>query len=138
MWQTMIRPLFDAAFVLLEYEPSKTQKENLKCFRRKTFKQFMMISKRTSTILVEEMIGVDMEKMAQKLVIECKKQWEERKRKEEITPKAKLEKQNNLLRAVPNTWCKLINSQVTPCPKCKKTRSGMFQLAYEKYTPHRN
>ena len=120
MWQTMIRPLFDAAFVLLEYEPSKTQKENLKCFRRKTFKQFMMISKRTSTLLVEEMIGVDMEKIAQKLVIECKKQWEERKRKEEITPKAKLEKQNNLLRAVPNTWCKLINSQITPCPKCKK------------------
>ena len=62
-----------------------------------------MISKRTSTTLVEEMIGVDMEKMAQKVVIECKKQWKERKRGDEITPKVKVEKQNNLLRAVPNT-----------------------------------
>jgi len=107
IWQTMIRPLFDAAFVLLEYDPSKTQKENLKRFRRKTFKPFMMISKRTSTEIVEEMLGVDMEKMAHKLVTECKKQWEERKRRHEITSKAKIEKQNNLLRAIPNTWCKI-------------------------------
>ena len=92
----IVRSLFDTAFVLLEYEPSKMQKENLKCFSRKTFKQFMMISKRSSTSLVEEMIGADMDKMAQKLVIECKKQWEERKIKEEITPKAGLEKQNFL------------------------------------------
>jgi len=79
IWQT-IRPLFDAVFVLLEYDPSKTQKENLKCFRRKTFKQFMMISKRTSTAIVEEMLGVDIEKMAHKLVTECKKQWEEKEK----------------------------------------------------------
>ena len=76
----MIRPLFDAAFVLLEHDPSKTQKENLKRFRRKTFKQFMMISKRTSTAIVEEMLGVDIEKMAHKLVTECKKQWEEKEK----------------------------------------------------------
>jgi len=80
----------------------------------------MMISKRTSTEFVEEMLGVDMEKMAHKLVTECKKQWEERKRRHEITSKAKIEKQNNLLRAIPNTWCKLVKSQITPCPKCKK------------------
>jgi len=43
-----------------------------------------------------------------------------RKRRHEITSKVKVEKQNNLLRAVPNTWCKLVNSQITPCPKCKK------------------
>jgi len=47
--------------------------------------------------------------------------WEERKRGDEITPKGKLKKQENLLRTVPNTCCKLINSQVTPCPKCKKS-----------------
>ena len=75
IWQTMIRPLFDVAFVLLEYDPSKTQKENLKRFRRKTFKQFMMI-KRTSTAIVEEMLGLDMEIMAHKLVTECEKQWD--------------------------------------------------------------
>jgi len=30
MWQTMVKPLFNAALVLLEYEPSETQKNNLK------------------------------------------------------------------------------------------------------------
>ena len=29
MWQTMVKPLFNAALVLLEYEPSETQKNNL-------------------------------------------------------------------------------------------------------------
>ena len=120
MWQTMIRPLFDAAFVLLEYEPSKSQKENLKCMWRKTFKQFLMISKRISTKLVEEMIGSDLELTAQNLVLECKKQWGERKKGETVSGKVKLPKQKNLLRAVPNTWCKLLNTQVTPCPKCRK------------------
>ena len=120
MWQTMIRPLFDVAFVLLEYEPSKSQKENLKCMWRKTFKQFLMISKRISTKLVEEMIGSDLELTAQNLVLECKKQWGERKKGETVSGKVKLPKQNNLLRAVPNTWCKLLNTQVTPCPKCRK------------------
>ena len=42
------------------------------------------------------------------------------KKGEDVTKKAKLRKQVNLLRVVPNTWCKLLNSQVTPCPKCKK------------------
>ena len=70
----------------------------------------MMISKRTSTAIVKEMRGIDMEKIAHKVVIECNKQWEERKRGDEIISKAKVEKQNNLLRAVPNTWCKLVNS----------------------------
>ena len=77
----------------------------------------MMFSKRTSTAIVEVILGVDMEKMAHKLVTECKKQWEERKRRHEITSKAKVEKQKNLLRAAPNTWCKLVNSQITPCPQ---------------------
>jgi len=72
MWQTMIRPLFDATFVLLGYEPSKTQKENLKCMWRKTFIQFLMISKRICTKIVK--VGIDLEMMAQNLVLECKKQ----------------------------------------------------------------
>ena len=120
MWQTMIRPLFDATFVLLEYEPSKTQKENVQRLWRKTFKQFLMISKRINTKLILEMAGSDIEKTAENLVSECKKQWENRKRGEDVAKKTKLRKQVNLLRAVPNTWCKLLNTQVAPCPKCKK------------------
>ena len=60
----MVKPLFNAVLVLLEYEPSATQKENLKRVWRGTFKQFMMISKRTSTMLVDEMINSNLEEIA--------------------------------------------------------------------------
>ena len=48
-----------------------------------------MINKRTSIAIVKEMLGVDMEKMTHKLVIEHKKQWEERKIGDKITSKTK-------------------------------------------------
>ena len=87
MWQSMVKPLFDAALVLLKYEPSKTQKENLNRAWRQTFKQFMMISKRTSTKLVQEMIGSNLESIAENVVTQCKAQWIQRKNAEDVTPK---------------------------------------------------
>ena len=36
MWQTMVKPLFNAALVLLEYEPSETKKETLEKVWRET------------------------------------------------------------------------------------------------------
>ena len=42
MWQTMVKPLFNAVLVLLEYEPSETQKEILEKTWRETFKQFII------------------------------------------------------------------------------------------------
>ena len=124
MWQTMVRPLFDATLVLLEYEPSILHKKILQLLWRRTFKQFLMINKRTSTYLVEEMIACDLPEIAQNVVHECKRQWQERKNHRNIRIKKRLKKKNNLLRGVPNTWCKLINNvvktQIKPCPKCKQ------------------
>ena len=102
MWQTMVRPLFDATFVLLEYEPSKSQQENLKRLWRRTFKQFLMIKKRTSTALVEEMTSCDLKAAARNVVEECKKQWKQRKKKVGVSTKKRLQKKMNLLRRVPN------------------------------------
>jgi hypothetical protein len=132
MWQTMVRPLFDATFVLLEYEPSKSQQENLKRLWRRTFKQFLMIKKRTSTALVEEMTGCDLEVVAKNVVEECKKQWEQRKKKEEVSTKKRLQKKVNLLRGVPNTWCTLLDTQVALCPKCTRPRR-LFTSWHMKY-----
>ena len=44
------------------------------------------------------------------------------KREREDTKLLQKRKLKNKLppQAVPNTWCKLVNSQITPCPKCKK------------------
>ena len=134
MWQTMIRPLFDSAFVLLEYEPSKSQKKNLISFWRTTFKQFLMVSKRISTSIVEEMMGCDLEENAKNIVVECKKQWEQRKQNGGVNPKKRVPKSKNLLRAVPNTWCKLLNTQVTPCVKCKK--SGVICTSWHMKVAH--
>ena len=80
MWQTMIRPLFDAAFVLLKYEPSETHKENLKRMWRGTFKRFLLLKKRTNTKLIEKMTACNLEEIVENVVQECKRQWEERKK----------------------------------------------------------
>ena len=132
MWQTMVRPLFDATLVLLEYEPSKSQQENLKRLWRRTFKQFLMIKKRISTALVEEMTGSDLEVVAKNVVEECKKQWEQRKKKEEVSTKRRLQKKVNLLRGVPNTWCRLLDTQVALCPKCTRP-TRLFTSWHMKY-----
>ncbi len=120
MWQTMVKPLFDAALVLLQYEPSISQKENLKRLWRMSFKEFLMVSQRTGTLLVEEMTNRDLEEIAQNVVEEAKRQWEQRKACKEVDPKRKLPKRMNWLRGVPNSWSKLVNTQVTPCPACNK------------------
>ena len=80
----------------------------------------MMISKRTSTKLVDEMINFDMDEIAADMIEECKAKWQQRKNSEEIEPHIQIEKKINLLRGVPNTWCELINTQMRQCPKWRQ------------------
>jgi len=94
----MFRPLFNAALVLLEYEPSETQKSNLEKAWRWTFKRFMMIDTKISNSLINEMIN-------SVLAEECKLQWEDRKNYRELKQKKRPQKKLNLLRGVPNKWC---------------------------------
>ena len=77
-----------------------------------------MISKRTSTTLVQEMTACDLEEAASNVVKECKKQWEQRKRRTGVSRKGRVEKKTNLLRGVPKSWCELLKTQLTPCPAC--------------------
>jgi len=90
MWQTMVKPLFNAALVLLKYEPSERQKEELEKAWRGTFKQFMMINSLTSNVLVNQMINCNIQETASFLVEQCKIQWEERKNFLELNSKKKL------------------------------------------------
>jgi len=118
MWQTMVAPLFNAAYILLEYEPSETHKVNLERIQRKTFKQFLMVSKRTNTALVRDMIRRDLRTVALDVVNTCKKQWEERKSYEPIKTALSYTSLKNGMRGVPNSWSELVNTMVKPCPKC--------------------
>ena len=79
-----------------------------------------MLKKRTQKVLVEEMINSDLEAIAENVVTQCKTQWEQRKNREDVSPKEPLKKGINFMRGVPNTWCTLVNTETTPCPKCKK------------------
>ena len=110
--------LFNAALVLLEYEPSKTQKEVLERVWRGAFKQFLMINSKTPTDLVNEMINSDLQLTASVLVEECKLQWNQRKKYQNLDPKNKPPKKKNLLRGVSNSWCEIINFQANWCSNC--------------------
>ena len=132
MWQTMVRPLFNAALCLQHYEPSKSQKQNLDRLWRSTFKEFMMISKRTGNDMVDEMIAVNLEEIATNVVEGCKNQWAQRKKGEEVDTKPKVERNPNLLKGVPNSWSQLINTQFTPCPKCN-TKGIICSSLHMKY-----
>ena len=48
----------------------------------------------------------------------------------------------NKLRAVPDSWCKLVNTMVKPCPKCKKPgvicSRWHLKHAHGKQIPHIN
>ena len=80
MWQTMVAPLFNAALVLLHFEPSYSHKENLERLRRCSFKQFMIISKRTNTELTNDMIRKDIQDVSDATVETCSEQWTQRKK----------------------------------------------------------
>lgn len=120
--------MFNSALVLLEYEPSSAQKQNLMRVWKGTFKQFMMIRKCVPDDLVYQMINCDLEEIAQMLVDECKIQWEQRKRFEEVEPKRRLKKRSNLMRCVPNQWCEIVNFQSSLCTNCADQVSSSEHL----------
>jgi len=133
MWQTMVAPLFNAALILLEFEPSLTHKLSLERVRRMTFKQFMMISKRTNTQLVNDLIRKDLRTLAQLTVNTSRIQWEQRKARVHVTEKLPILREKNGLRGVPNSFCDLINTQTKQCPKCKEkgTITNAWHLKYK-------
>ena len=100
MWQTMVKPLFNAALVLLECEPSETQKEILERAWRGTFKQFMMVNSKTPNELTNEMINSDLQLTASTLVRECKSQLSQRKNYKKVDPKVRVEKKKSFERCI--------------------------------------
>lgn len=76
MFMTMVAPLFIAAMMILDYEPSKTHRNDLVRLYRGLFKQFMGLAKRTTTELVDEMIGKDLLDIAREECQVAKEKWE--------------------------------------------------------------
>lgn len=124
MFMSMVMPLFNAATMLLKYECSKSQEDNLIRVRRIIFKQFMGISKRTNTELVEDMIRKDLKVLAVEEKRVAEEKWTARKEGKTSEAHLDLKKKPNGLRGVPKEWCELINSQVKICPLCNQ--AGKF------------
>lgn len=120
MWQTMVAPLFNAVLALLYFEPSKVHRQSIERLRRCSFKDFLMISKRTNTVLVDDLIRKDIHQIASATVEISIEQWEHRRNFEPIQTILPNLRRINGMRGVPNEWCKLINTQVRPCPRCKE------------------
>jgi len=135
MWQTMVSPLFNSAYVLLQFEPSEASRATLERVQKMTFKKFLMVSKRTNSILVNDMMRKDLRKLAYATVTTCNLQWEQRKAFQSITAKLPCLARKNGLRGVPNNWCELVNTMVKPCPSCN--RVGVVTSGWHLLAKHR-
>jgi len=130
-FMTFVQPLFDAAVLLLHYEPSITQRDNLIRIHRIIFKQFMFISKRTSTNLVNELINKDLIDRAEEVHEQANEKWEARLQFRSYSSLPR-EESVNLIRAMPNSFCTLINTGYRPCPICntKGVITSRWHLKY--------
>ena len=133
MWQTLVQLLFTATFILQSYQTSHTQKENLLRLWRTTFKQFMIIPKRTSSKLVDEMINKNFSELALMTKDNSLALWECRRNYKYPEKRIKNEKKPNPLKGVPNTWCQILKEQYKICSICYK--EGQLATAWHlKYT----
>ena len=126
MWQTMVRPLFNAALIFLQFEWSKARQDELGSLWLKSFKQFLMIPKNTNTELVNEMIGQHISIIRHYKVENALEKWKARKeRRDPITQKPEC---TNLLRGIPNDWCEILRQQFKLCPTCRTCTRNAFHM----------
>ena len=96
---TLVMPLFNSTLMLLNAEPIATQQTNVKRLCRGIFKQFLLISKRTNSVLVEDMMRKDLILMAKEEDSINEQKWKCRKDRVEFNG-SKKERQLNSLRGV--------------------------------------
>src|ERR1700727_785704 len=123
----MTASLFNVMLVLHHFEPTKTGKKKILRLWRITFKRFLMISQRTPTSLVNEIMNRDLTLITAHNAQVSKQKWEARKNYERYKPDAKEEEEEdtessmgNPIRGVPNNFCVLLKTPLRPCPKHPK------------------
>ena len=136
MFMTMIAPLFTAAMMILEYEPSKTHRTGLIRLYRILFKQFMGLSQRTNTELVDEMLAKDLADAARQECQVAKEKWESRREREQINMVTRYNKHENKMKGVPKEWIDLVNYQTKICPLCGKRDKIMSPWHLKYYHGH--
>ena len=132
MFLTLIMPMFDAALILLKYEPSMSNKEKLIRIQRGIFKDFTQLAKGTKSSLIAEMIGKVILSSAESESQKNYSKWMQRNGIS-IENEARAEKVVNKLRGVPNTWVDLVNTQFKRCPLCsdQKRTADRWHIKYK-------
>ena len=139
MWQTMTAPLFNATLALHHFEPSKYGKENIRRLWRMTFKRFLMISHRNSTVLVDELMNRDITTITTKNARIAEHKWKYRKGDidyEQIYEQDPDKQEENTLqklnpiKGVPNNFCTLLKTQVRVCPKHPQKITSSWHMKY--------
>jgi len=136
MWQTMISPLFNATMALLSAEPTKTGTNNVVLLWRKSFKQFMMLPKRTSTALVNEMMNKDIVHLSKIELLNNIIKWHSRMNSLEGSKHISILKSPNPLRGIPNSWCQLVKSQYQLCNTCLRKKKYRIASSWHRLYAH--
>jgi len=133
MFTTLVLPLFNSAYMLLTQEPSQSCRDRLERTKKVLFKQFMGLSKSTSSILVEDILRVNVEEKAKHEYNRSLAKWEARRLRQPYDDTYCKEegKKLNPLKGVPRTWVELINTQCKKCPKCGDKLTNRFHLLYK-------
>src|ERR1700691_5211262 len=103
-------PLFNATLVLNHFEPTQGGKKKILRLWRITFKRFLMISQRTPTSLVNEIMNRDLTLITAHNAQVSQQKWEARKNYQRGKPHAKEEEDTepsmgNPIRGVPDNFC---------------------------------
>ena len=92
-----------------------------------SFKKFMMIPKNTSSMLVEEMIGSDIEELVVLNGINSEEKWKARKERREPVIRMRTATYN-YLRGIPNSWCAILKQQCRVCQLCKRHIANEYHM----------
>lgn len=127
MWRTMVCPLFNALLALLYFEKSETNYQQMERLWHQTFKEFMMIPKCTSSELVDEMIGINLEELITLTAQNSARKWHARCERKQPTLLERTEPKD-YLKGVPKEWCMILKQQCSLCKICKNSNRNAYHM----------
>ena len=101
---------------------------------RMSFKQFLMVSQRTTSDMIHKMINRDLTETAERVTNISEAKWEARRNYSALGRRPRPDKKSNLIKGFPNTWCQLLSMTCRPCPRCNT--KGIITSVYHLREEH--
>jgi hypothetical protein len=127
MWRAMVCPLFNAILVLLYCDQSESNYRQVEKLWFQTFKEFMMIPKSTSSSLVKEMIGVELDELVYINTQNSARKWYARSYG--LAPvMLNRTRPIDYLKGIPNEFCIILKQQCSHCKICKNSNRNACHM----------